>query len=903
MQENLVKAWLSLFWESFVFCLPDIENVKGINFWKNFSTESLLELNKDTPYWLFYVANGNIWKVNTVWDAVKRSNTNCERYVSAFYVDIDLKETEFNTLYDLQKDIIETIKERNLPVSYMVQSWWWFHLYMFVNPEQRYLIWNLWKYQELQEMFASFFKWWDKSANAIAKLIRLPFSNHWKTWTAKPVKLFKIEKDWPDIELEEVTDVSQITIPEYSVFNIEHIKNYIWSLTEVIDIRKNNKLQLPSTVWNDMDVVNQLPVETVIFKLKEYPREYMGKSYIFKTKHWFINFEITDPETWKTEYYHTDWYRVNEQLNFINNFSWDKYSIEERPRGSVYAFLYYYFYKDPNKIREFLEKEFNIKLSEATKDTVMPPIVAGKGSIVFTKGWVIYKKEMTTAKGKILQQDIPLFRTPFKIKWVMESNYTLFWEVSSPVKYYLIERLDKKDDNEFTIEFVEDRRKFNRMYWKTWLVFLWEESDLLDFYLAINYAVDAWQIQKYDLKYLNGLYDDYFLLWDIFIDKDFNIKNEWPHTVLKTQSVPVNLVWKNHISLWAFLELLTTLFSERIAYVSFFSYLTLFLWHNFWKPIKTYKQQYMIPWLIFSWKTKVGKSTLLSILKEWSWLTADSKRLSVLSSSPQPIKQSATDSFILHLEEFTGKIQPEKESIIRDIINKTNSSRWLPTGQNIEYNYRSSVILDWERLPTSNSVVNRCIVSAMFETDKKWSEDSLYSIREYMFLKDLITKAFTITDEDILSSYQKAENILSKKWFNGRQLLLYSFLLATNIIFKITDNNKVLSAIEDNINTLWEVVAEWDELTWLLSEIIINRRISPRLDSDFAYTDKWTIVIPVTSDIIAEKQIDFIAILRKYKWKITLMNHKIMIKFDRDVDEDLYNKVSQYSQYFRHNNL
>ena len=49
---------------------------------------------------------------------------------------------------------------------------------------------------------------------------------------------------------------------------------------------------------------------------------------------------------------------------------------------------------------------------------------------------------------------------------------------------------------------------------------------------------------------------------------------------------------------------------------------------------------------------------------------------SVRSTTPQPLKQAATDPFVLHLEEFTGtSISTEKESIIRDIINQAKSAR------------------------------------------------------------------------------------------------------------------------------------------------------------------------------------------------------------------------------------
>ncbi len=898
MKENLISAWMKLFWESYQFTLPDIDNISGVNYGITYDIPSLVEINDKRPYGLFFTPNWNFGKANTPWEKVNRSNTIAEKYVSALYVDIDIKDTTYTCIEHLMPDVLTIIQEQQLPISYIVQSGWGLHLYMFVELESRFQVGWLWKYKELQESLAEIFPGWDKASHSLAKLMRLPFSNHWKTGKPIPVKLFKVEKDIDSIELEEVTSPEQITLPEYSVFHFEHIRNLTQNLVETIDVRRDMKTSIPSNITRDIDIVNKLPIESVFFKLEKYPRDTIGKLTVFKVKNNHIFFQITDKETGEVKIEHTDGYRINTQHNYVNNFSINKYLISDRPKGQVYAFLYYYFDKDIQKIQAFLEKEFNIKLQEEVKDTVMPPLKSWSGTIFFTQWGVIYKKEATTAQWKIVQKEVQLFRTPFKIKWVMESKYTMHWETSIPVKYYLIERLDLHKNNEFIINFSEDRKKFNRTYWQTWLIFLWEESDLLDFYLSVNYAVDAGQIPTYNLVYLNGLYKDYFLMGDKFIDKDYNLHNEWENTVLKTQPIVSNVIGRDEVTMTDFTEHIIKLYNTRIWYMSVLSYLTIFLWHNFWAPLKEYKQQFMVPWLLISGKTKVGKSTLIAMLKEGSWLTFDTKKLSALSSSPQPIKQTGTDSFLLHLEEFTWRIQPEKESIIRDIINKTNSSRWTPSGANIDYTYRAGIIIDWERLPASHSVVNRCIVVAMFENDKSGNEGTLYEMRNISFLRDLLNKVFKIKDGEVLTAYKQAEGILAAEGYGWRQLLLHSFLLAINILFKIAKNSEVIAAIKENIETLWEVSTDGDELSSLLSDIIINRRIIPRVIFDSMNNNHHTIVIPITSEILWEKQIEFIGLLRKYKGNISITNNKITISYTNQ-DRELADKISAFSQYFR----
>ncbi len=121
--------------------------------------------------------------------------------------------------------------------------------------------------------------------------------------------------------------------------------------------------------------------------------------------------------------------------------------------------------------------------------------------------------------------------------------------------------------------------------------------------------------------------------------------------------------------------------------------MALYLGHNFWEPIKKVKQQFMMPGLILSGLTRVGKSTLISILKEGSGIGIESKRLTI-STTMQPLRQMATDSFIAHYDEFTGIIPLEKEHMLRDILNKATAARGTITGDNITYHYRASLLID-----------------------------------------------------------------------------------------------------------------------------------------------------------------------------------------------------------------
>jgi hypothetical protein len=143
----------------------------------------------------------------------------------------------------------------------------------------------------------------------------------------------------------------------------------------------------------------------------------------------------------------------------------------------------------------------------------------------------------------------------------------------------------------------------------------------------------------------------------------------------------------------------------------------------------------------------------------------------------------ATDAFIAHYDEFTGVIPLEKEHMIRDILNKANSARGTITGDNINYNYRSSLLIDGERLPSSASVLNRMIAVPMFEDDKLGTEASLNNIRHMSYLKDLILRAYKYKDPEArVALFKKAEDILVEAGISGRNLMLNTYIVAMAIM-------------------------------------------------------------------------------------------------------------------------
>ena len=95
---DVVKAWLTLFWEKpTAFLLPEwsaeLGNRTALNYKTYFWVEKSYQINKEQSYGLFFSPNWNLWKVNVEWETVKHKLIDCEDYITCVYADLDKKES------------------------------------------------------------------------------------------------------------------------------------------------------------------------------------------------------------------------------------------------------------------------------------------------------------------------------------------------------------------------------------------------------------------------------------------------------------------------------------------------------------------------------------------------------------------------------------------------------------------------------------------------------------------------------------------------------------------------------------------------------------------------------------------------------------------------------------------
>ena len=915
--KELIEKWLSLFGNPWVFTFEDTKpmpkKIQGITS-KYQKLESLIKINEETPYGIHFSPNWNFWLLNKVWDDIIRKKDDANPYISCFYIDVDKRDSSFkmdNDNSNLLKYIIDFIQEIKLRVAFISETPGWYHLWLFVHPNDREYLWRLLsndEYKLIQEDLASRIDWWDKNSHWISKLMRLPFSNHWKSGTPTKVKLYTTNiEEVPDdegwtwkVHLKEVKTPDDIVIPEQMYSKKEWIINFVKTLKTNLNIE--DRLATVDTIgtlmWDWETQINSLNIIDVVKKIYNYPREYHNKMYRFILNWLGISLEYDGIR------HHTDWYKINKEQNYVNNFSTTNHNKYERPTWWPYRFLRRYFNNNILKIKDFVVNEFGLELS-SWESWVFGTYIANNWTYLFTADGIIFESNVSK-KWEDTRQVI--IQRPIAIKWAIETKTQAFGEEEQTRRQYIF--YDTKTDVEYPVEFQADVRRFNSSYGSYWLILTTNSASiLLNMFVALNSALERWEIYKYDCRELNGYYNDMYVVWDEAYDingDEINQEELW--LLLHTRKI-ITQPTGTEITVSEFWEKFSKLFSPREALVGFTTFIALLLGNKFREPIlRWYKQQVLIPWLFLSWVSRSGKTTALTIFKNWFGLAYETKKYSIISTTPQPLRQEATDDFILHLEEFTWDVWELKETIVRDILNKTRTSRWEMDGSNIAYNSRSQLILDWEVLPESESVTNRCIMIPMFLQDRIWNEETLGEIMQYSYRRDFIQMAYKIDKQNAIEDFKKSEETLSKIGIKDRNLLLYSFLLTTNRWFNIYFENELLDAIKSNVTQQALMDKDTSILSDIMADIIIKYRIKPTIwileRADWTIdTDSKVVNITYTADFKKKYKTYFIWAQKEF-WdnRVRFTPNSIKLIYDSndksDINKKLYTIIMNFYQYY-----
>ena len=900
---ELAKAWLKLFGNSAVFLLPEGSAKAGTTKWINynnyFGIDKSITINKDQSYGLFFTPNWNLGKVNSEGETVKRKQIDCENYICCFYADLDKKDSSFadKSMDEYFAYIKETIQKRDFIVQFIVQSWGGFHLYSFVDRDQCYEMWERFRseYKTIQNAIADIFDGWDHSSHSINKLMRMPFSNHWKTALPKQCKLWKVDAPDGKYTFTEVTKPEQITLEGKLLTTVSGIANFLDNQKWIIIT--NNK-------WQDVthspmtEEINKLPIVDVLRKLENYPRTNDRQQTVkFLTdgeRIWFnIDWQII----------HTDWYKVNQAENYVHNFSTAAHPKEERPRWPVYYFLLTYFNRDMIAMWDFLKAEYDIDFLDWWKETFMQ-LPTDKGVIMFQDDWVYYRT--TKTRGKETEDaNEKLFDVPFIVKWWMKIWYDKYGETDDVNYYYIISLLDRdeNDPEEMIIEYKSDKAKFNNEYWKKGISFTKTDTYLLDFYSALKLWLKNWIIRRYEYVSMNGYYPDMYIEgdriyntdWDLLSTDGLAMRFDTPHI----DTLPIT----KEVSMKEYGKLLREVFVDEESILCYITFLVLVMWDKFWNIYLNWnEQQIIIPWLFISWKTKSGKSTMVNLLLNWFGLSSNCRRASVKWTTPQPLKQSATDDFILHWEEFTwAGMTEEKENLIRDVLNKTKTARWMIDWNNTRYTYRSSLILDGERLPDSESVINRCVVVPFNIKGRIGTMEKLRAFNWVGFKHDFITKLYKIKVDNIINDFREAQDKCISNEILDRYSMLFGFLLCVNKWFDIFEEEELLNVIKTNLRESDELDREQTPLASLLWTVINDYHITPTLSEEWDWIYK--LIIPIPKRLYSQIKSDIMEILKVYgRDRVIFAKGNLVMTLssndNSDINRELYNTVILNKSHF-----
>lgn len=903
---ELMKTWLSLFWDPGIFLLSEwVTRLPGKWQWVEwnnyFSLENSYEINQQKSYGLFFSPNWNLGKVNKVWTRALHKIVDCENYISCLYLDLDKKESSYKdkSMEEYFDYIKNTINDMDFKCQYIVQSWWWFHLYSFIYPEFREEValkcktdWKL-----IQTSLASMFDWWDWASHSIAKLMRMPFSNHWKTHTPKQVKLYKVlrNNETKKRTFIEVTKPEQITLDDCAMINTQ------WLLDFVDNQRPH---VITNSKWQDVTLspktieINKLPIVDVIRRLENYPRQDERKNdVIFKTdgnRIWFII-------NWQSVF--TDWYKVNQAKNYVNNFSLDQHPRDERPAWPVYVFLLNYFNRDMMAMWDFLKAEYDIDFLDWGKETFLK-LPTDKWVIMFQDDGVYYRT--TKTRGKETEDaNEKLFDVPFIIKWWMRVWYDKYWEIDDKNYYYIISLLDRDEDDpeEMIIEYKPDKSRFNNEYWKKWISFTKSDLYLVDFYSALKLWLKNGLIRRYNYINMNWYYPNMYVEWDRIynINGDY-LDTSWLPLKFDTPNIET-LPIRKEVSMIEYWEMLRKVFVDEESILCYITFLVLVMWDKFRNHMLEWNtQQVILPWLFISWKTKSGKSTMVNLLLNWFGLSSNCRRASVKWTTLQPLKQSATDDFILHWEEFTGRwMTEEKENLIRDVLNKTKTARWMIDWTNAKYTYRSSLVLDWERLPDSESVINRCVVVPFNVKGRIGTMEQLRWFSWVGFKRDFITSLYEINPDKVKEDFYNAQDRCIKNWILDRYSMMYGFLLCVNQWFNIFLEDELLEVIKKNLKESDELDREQTPLASILNEVINEYKVKPTISDEWDWTYK--VIIPIPTKLISQVKLDIMDMMKMYgsnrmifpKWNIVITLYS---NDDSEINRELYNTIILYKSHF-----
>lgn len=799
------QDFLRRFGSPLVISLTDIKGVNSFEGWhKHHNTAVLSKINKDetTPYWLFFTPNGNYWSIQQEWQKISRSKETPgpAPYYNALIVDIDIKDikNKYPTMEELRLHIDEVLSKITIHPTAIVESWWGFHLYRMLKEEDRQAIHDIYgnKIFAISRFMATLFDWWDTNSSVVRwdinGVIRLPWSNHWKTGKPIPVKIvWYSEENFIDLQC------------------IEDSLKQIGEVTKTISVAKDAAISVGTTKYYE---TSQVKIAEIIYKLWAYPRLYKGEEQTFRLE--WTHICIVDKD-WNVD--RTDSYRTWPAKNCVHCFLKDKYTIEERPRWEPRSFAYHYFHKNSQQTRAFFTKEFNIEFEKYKKDEVETVIQTFAGRDYFvelTDRRVIMHKQIKSWK-KMIDTNTDIFRKPIKIigkSWTkFHANGT---ECEDEQMVYVMElEIDGKIVNKLLYR-LPSKKRFNEKY--AWSIFYYgEDNDLWMWYEAMDIS----DLPTVQVTVLSGLYKNSdwswtVILWGKVIYWNPGLRYFTPAFELKTKI-------SEEISLKEFYRKFNEIYDAEVAVPLFLQFIAL-CGMNIWEGTTVY------PGMLVSWKTWCWKSSIAEILKNMAGYTASDRKVALPQITPQPLKIMFTDNSILFPDELTLNVGEKAEESCRNGINRDKGARGIGW-DNAYYNFRAPLFFTWERTFKDESLNNRLAVIILSEKYwKKDGKDKVIDIKNYSCIKNIYDWYFGYK-RNINELQAEKVSMLVKAGIKPRNADVRAYIFTVNEVFQFWfEEDELIKIVKTHLQKMWfggddDITDEW-ELQMYLSKILFARQ-------------------------------------------------------------------------------
>lgn len=786
----MIKEFISHFWKPLIQCLPDKKELKEherFSYSKMHDLNVLIQANKTKPMGLFFTPNGNYWEVNKWlknWEKFKRWERDFwENSCNALRVDFDIKDTEYKNLDEYYKAIITECKFWGMRPSIVVQSWWWFHVYFIIHPEDRAKVFKIgvdtffWLILFINKLFnKNNHIWADPSSVSMNKLMRVPWSFH-KKWEDKMVTCRSVDKKW-----EKTDDFSGMLL-----INFQAYQHAIMQVEENKNVYKNKDKLYSNMKHETVTSIQALDFPTVFEKLEKYPRkDKQGNNYYYQ-----INSDKSISIISENGSYRPDWYKYCPQdWWYINNFTKDIYDIEERPRWPLISFLYYYFRWSMSNVHRFLKKEFDISIfskieSESIDEEIQHSIIEMDDySVVITDKRVFIKYVYKTPSGKDKVRESVVLKKWLYVKGKTKTNIDIKGREVSHAKNCYIFSVDWED---FRVQRQVTKRLFNEMTDK--IFWYWSDDELGMFFEAIDSYKEIPIMISIDNNWYRGW--SLYMWWHYIMWDNSNHFNNIPYIREKKDHELKEIQPKN------FLDELCSVWSEEISIPCFLQTLAM-AWLNKWKWVR------VAPNILLTWWTWAGKSTLTKYLKQMLWYDDYERRYTLKGMTADPVKQDMSNCEILHYDEITWDLKPWVEDLVRNLVNLDITKKWTANGNPVVYNLVAPTFFTWERAFSEESINNRMVCIPMaIDKGRAWWDPK---ILEWITSKRYIFTQWLVEDKH-LELYNKKIDVLRNEYkLDPRPADVRWYTMAMNEMFNIgIEEWDIVKYAKKHLSMMWFV--------------------------------------------------------------------------------------------------